>query len=73
MPPLIKAREEAVQEYKDSFMDSDDYLEILREATDEYKAALKRVDPNFDPEHYDRFLTQDEPQTPTHKNLVGFE
>ena len=61
---MAKAREEAVQEYKANFKETDDYLDLMRDAIEEYKAQLKKVNPNpnFDAEHYDRVILEaDEP------------
>ena len=35
---LAKAREEAVQEYKANFKETDDYLDLMWDATEEYNA-----------------------------------
>ena len=40
---LAKACEEAVQEYRANFKETSDYLDLLNDATEEYKASLKRV------------------------------
>ena len=61
---MTKARDEAVQEYKANFKEMDDYLDLMRDATEEYKAQLKKVNPNpnFDAKHYDRVILEaDEP------------
>ena len=55
---LTKAREEAVQEYIANFKGTGDYLDILNDATEEYKASLNRVDPYFDAEYYDNFILE---------------
>ena len=71
---LAKAREEAVQEYKANFKETDDYLDLMRDATKEYKAQLKTVNPSFDVGHYDRLiLGLDEPQTLAPEDQVGFD
>ena len=71
---LAKVREEAVQEYKANFKETNDYLDLMRDATKEYKAQLKKVNPDFDAEHYDRLILKaDEPQTPTSEDPVGFD
>ena len=69
---VAKAREEAVQEYKANFKDTDDYLELMRNAVTEYKQAVRKVDPNFDGDYYDSLIFG-EPQTPATKDPVGFE
>ena len=69
---VAQAREEAIHEYKVNFKDTDDYLDLIRDATMEYKESLKRVDPSFDADHYDRLILC-EPQTPTSEDLVGFD
>ena len=71
---LAKALEEPVQEYKANFKETDDYLDHMQDATKEYKAQLKKVNPDFDAEHYDRLiLGLDEPQTPAPEEPVGFD
>ena len=71
---LVKAHEEAVHEYRANFKETNDYLDLLNDTTEEYKALLKRVNPNFDTEHYDRLILElEEPQTPTPKDPVRFE
>ena len=37
---MAKAREEAVHEYKANFKETDDYLDLMQEATEEYKGQL---------------------------------
>ena len=44
----------------------------MRDATTEYKESLKRVNPSFDANHYDRLILG-EPQTLTPKDLVGLD
>ena len=52
----------------------DDYLDLIRDATEEYKAQLKKVNPDFDTKHYDKLILEAfEPQTPAHKDSVGFD
>ena len=41
---VAQVREEAVQEYKANFKDTNDYLDLMRDATAEYKESLKQVD-----------------------------
>ena len=55
---LAQAHEEAVQEYKANFKETNDYLDLIRDATEEYKAQLKKVNPDFDTEHYDRLILE---------------
>ena len=60
---VAKAGKETVQAYKANFKDTYDYLELMRDAIAEYKEAMKRVDPSFDGDYYDRLILG-EPQTP---------
>ena len=53
---MTKAHEEAVQEYKANFKDTNDYLELMRDAVAEYKEDVKKVDPNFDVDYYDMLI-----------------
>ena len=53
---VAKAHEESIQEYKANFKDTDDYLELMRDAVAEYKEAVKKFDPNFDNDYYDRLI-----------------
>ena len=53
---LAKASEEAVQEYRANFKETYDYLDLMQDATKEYKAQLKKVNLDFDVEHYDRLI-----------------
>ena len=69
---VAKAREEAIQEYKNNFKDTVDYLYLMRDVVDEYKMAIKKVDPTFDGDHYDSLIF-DEPSTPAPEDPVGFE
>ena len=69
---VAKALEEAVQEYKNNFKDTVDYLYLMRDAVDEYKMAIKKVDPNFDGDHYNNLIFG-EPSTLAPKDHVGFE
>ena len=69
---LAKAPEEAVQEYKANFKDTDAYLVLMRDVVAEYKEALKGVDPNFNGDHYDKLILG-EPQTIASDNPVGFK
>ena len=71
---LAKAYEEAVQEYRAKFKETSDYLDLMNDATEEYKASLKRVNPNFDAKYYDNLiLEQEEPQTLAPEDPVGFD
>ena len=71
---LAKACEEAVQEYRANFKETSDYLDLLNDATEEYKASLKRVNPSFDTEYYDNLiLEQEELQTPAIEDSVRFD
>ena len=46
----------------------------MQDATTEYKASLKKVNPNFNVEHYDRLILKlDEPQTPAPEDPVRFD
>ena len=45
---VTKAKVDVVQAYKDSFKDTMDYLFLMRDAVNEYKASIKKVDPTFD-------------------------
>ena len=60
---VAKAEMDAVKVYKDGFKDTVDYLFLMRDAVNEYKASIKRVDPTFDGDHYDRLISS-EPATP---------
>ena len=53
---LARAREELVQEYRANFKEKIEYLDVLNDASEEYKASLKRVDPNFNVEYYDNLI-----------------
>ena len=59
---VAKARVDAFQEYKNSFKDMMDYLFLMRDAVNEYKASIKKVDPTFDGDYYD-CLISGEPAT----------
>ena len=69
---MAKARKKAVQEYKNNFKDTVDYLYLKRDMMDEYKMAIKKVDPSFDGDHYDNLIFG-ESSTSGPKDLVGFE
>ena len=64
---VAKARVDVVQEYKNSFKDTMDYLLLMRDAVNEYKASIKKVDPTFDGDYYDRLISG-EPATPAPKD-----
>ena len=53
---VAKAEVNAVQAYKDGFKDTMDYLFLMRDAVNEYKASIKKVDPTFDGDYYDRLI-----------------
>ena len=53
---LAKAHEEAIQEYRANFKEMNDYLDLMHNATEEYKGQLKKINPDFDTEHYDRLI-----------------
>ena len=40
-----------------------DYLFLMRDAVNEYKASIKKVNPTFDGDYYDRLISG-EPTTP---------
>ena len=69
---VAQACEEAVQEYKANFKDTDDYLDLMRGTITEYKESLKQVDSTFDADYYDRLILG-EPQTPAPEDPVGFD
>ena len=58
-----KAKVDAVQAYKDGFKDTVDYLFLMRDTVNEYKASIKKVDPTFDGDYYDRLISG-EPAAP---------
>ena len=60
---VAKAEVDAVQAYKDGFKDTMDYLFLMRDAVNEYKASIKKVDPTFDGDYYDHLISG-EPTTP---------
>ena len=69
---LAQAHKKAIYEY--NFKETNDYLDLLNDATEEYKASLRKVNPNFDSEHYDRLiLVLEEPQIPALEDPVGFD
>ena len=71
---LVKAHEEAVQEYMANLKENNDYLDLMNDTTEEYKASLRRVNPDFDAEHYDRLILElEKPQTLTPNDPVGFD
>ena len=66
---MAEARVDAVQEYKASFKDTVDYLFLMRDAVNEYKASIKKVDPTFDDDYYDRLISG-EPATPAPEDSI---
>ena len=53
---VARAREEAVQEYKEKFKDTDNYLDLMRDAVVEYKMFVKKADPTFDADYYNSLI-----------------
>ena len=71
---VAQAHEEAIQEYKASFKDTNDYLDLIRDATEEYKESIKKVNPDFDADYYDILILEPgEPQTPAPKDPASFD
>ena len=60
---VAKAKADAMREYKDDFKDTMDYLFLMKDAVNEYKASIKRVDQTFDGDYYDHLISG-EPATP---------
>ena len=54
---VAKAETDAVKAYKDDFKDTVDYLFLMRDAVNEYKASIKKVDPTFDGDDYDHLIS----------------
>ena len=54
---VSKAKADAVHEYKDDFKDTIDYLFLIRDVVNEYKASIKRVDSTFDGDYYDHLIS----------------
>ena len=54
---VTEARADAVREYKNGFKDTMDYLFLMRDMVNEYKASIKKVDPTFDRDYYDRLIS----------------
>ena len=55
-----------------NFKDRDDYLDLMRDATEDYKASLKKVNLDFDVEYYDKLILEaNEPQTPASEDPIG--
>ena len=53
-----------------------EYLDILNDASEEYKASLKKVDPNFHVKYYENLILQQalaEPQTLVPEDPVIFD
>ena len=67
---MARAREEAVQEYKNNFKDTDDYLDMMKDVVDKYKMVVKKIDPNFDAGYYDNLIFP-EPMTTASEDLLG--
>ena len=61
---MAEAWADAVREYKNGFKHTMDYLFLMRDAVNEYKASIKKVDPTFDGDYYDRLISG-KPDTPT--------
>ena len=59
---VAKAEMDVVKAYKNGFKDIINYLFLMRDAMNEYKASIKRVDPTFDGDYYDRLISS-EPTT----------
>ena len=57
-PSLAKVRKEAVQEYSANFKETNDCLDLLNDATKEYKASLNRVNLGFDAEYYEKLILE---------------
>ena len=55
---LAKAREEVVQEYRANFKETSNYLDLMNDAIQKYKASLKRVNPSFDAEYCDNLILE---------------
>ena len=66
---VARAHADAVQKYKNSFKDTVDYLYLMRDAVNEYKESIKKVDPTFDGDYYDRLISG-EPLTPALEHSV---
>ena len=66
---VARARADAIQEYKNNFKDTMDYLYLMRDAVNEYKESIKKVDPTFDGDYYDRLISG-EPLTPALEDSV---
>ena len=69
---VAHAHEEVIQEYKVNFKGTNDYLNLMRDATKEYKESLKWVDLSFNADYYDRLILG-EPQTLASEDPVGFD
>ena len=67
---VARAQADAVQEYKNNFKDTVDYLYLMRDAVNEYKESIKKVVPIFDGDYYDRLISG-EPLTPVLEESVG--
>ena len=69
---LARAREEAVQEYKEKFKDTGDYLDLMRDVVADYKMALKKADRTFDADYYNNLILG-EPLTLASEDPIGFK
>ena len=71
---LAKAHKEVVQEYRANFKETNDYLALLNNVAEEYKASLKRVNLDFDAEYYNRLILKlEKSQTLTPEDPIGFD
>ena len=66
---VAEARVHTVQEYKNNFKDTVDYLFLMRDAVNEYKASIKKVDPTFNGDYFDRLISG-EPATPAPEDSI---
>ena len=66
---VVKAQVDTDQEYENNFKDTVDYLYLMRDAVNEYKEPIKKVNPSFNGDYYDR-LIYGEPATPALEDLV---
>ena len=66
---MAEARADTIREYKNGFNDTMEYLFLMRDAVNEYKASIKKVDPTFDGDYYDRLISG-ELDTPAPEDLL---